>query len=235
MAYMKIHCLQHVSFETPAYIEQIIEKRGFELATTYLYKDDLLPEPDQEFIELLLVMGGPMGVHDESTYSWLKTEKMFIEKCLSKGIKVAGICLGAQLVAQVLGAEVNKNRFQEIGFYPAQIKLDAHSTLLAGIPETIIPLHWHGDTFSIPSGANHFASSEACRNQGFIYKNQCLALQFHLESTDASLSAMIEHCSGDLVYGNYIQTAQQLCSMQLLHGNENCTLMERMLLNFIYM
>jgi GMP synthase-like glutamine amidotransferase len=235
MAYMKIHCLQHVSFETPAYIEQIIEKRGFELTTTYLYKNDLLPEPDLDFFDILLVMGGPMGVHDETAYSWLKNEKKFIEKCINKGIKVAGICLGAQLVAHVLGAEVNKNRFQEIGFFPVQNKLDAHSTLLAGIPETIIPLHWHGDTFSIPAGAVHFASSEVCRNQGFIYNNQCLALQFHLESTDASLSSMIEHCSGDLVFGNYIQTAQQLSTMQLLYGKDNCTLIERILLNFIYM
>lgn len=229
---MKVHCLQHVPFETPAYIASIIEKKGYNLFTTHLYRNDPLPDP--KLFDLLLVMGGPMGVHDESDYSWMKSEKMYIEKCFRMGIKVAGICLGAQMIADVLGAQVKKNSFPEIGFFPVKIDGgETTGTILDGVPQSFVPLHWHGDTFSIPAGAVHFASSDACVNQGFVYENLCIALQFHLESTISSLDTMIQYCGNDLVAGKYIQPVDTLRLMQKQYCDENCKIMERVLMNFV--
>lgn len=231
---MNVHCLQHVSFETPAFIETIIRKHGFKLSTTHLYRGEPLPDTEHEQIDALLVMGGPMGVHDEELCPWLKNEKLFIEKCIQRGIKVAGICLGAQLVAQALGAEITKNHSREIGFFPVRVEHRKNAAdLLAGIPESFIPMHWHGDTFSIPSGAHHFASSDVCNNQGFIFKNQCLALQFHLESTEESLNTMIEHCGNELISSDSVQPVDILHSMQSRYGVENRVIMETLLINFL--
>lgn len=231
---MKVHCLQHVSFETPAHISNIIENMKFSLCTTHLYRNESLPDLNHELFDLLLVMGGPMSVHDESDYSWMKSEKKFIEMCIRKGIKVAGVCLGAQMIADVLGAQVKKNDFPEIGFFPVKIVAGENtSTILDGVPQSFVPLHWHGDTFSVPAGAVHFASSDACRNQGFIYNNQCMALQFHLESTISSVNTMIENCGSDIVNGKYIQPVENLLLMQKQYGDENCRIMEKLFMNFV--
>jgi GMP synthase (glutamine-hydrolysing) len=206
---MRIHYLQHVAFEGLGYIETWSRQKGHALTATALFADEPLPRPDA--LDLLVIMGGPMGVHDTAEHAWLTQEKRFIENVLRAGKKVLGICLGAQLMADVLGARVFKNSHKEIGWYPVCRTPTAEgSPLTAIIPGQFHAFHWHGDTFDLPSGALHLAQSEACRHQAFFFPPAVIGLQFHLESTQESIAQLITHCGHELVTGPYIQSAAQI-------------------------
>jgi GMP synthase-like glutamine amidotransferase len=205
---MRIHCLQHVPFEGPAnllawsvsrghklQVQQLWERRGFPLLANF---------------DALFVLGGPMSVSDDRKHLWLKDEKRFIERAIREEMPVLGVCLGAQLIADVLGAPVRKNRCKEIGWFPVEATREAHESESFGtLPRRFVALHWHGETFAIPTGARHLASSEACRNQAFEYE-RALGLQFHLESTAESVATLIENCPEDVRHGQYRQTPEQM-------------------------
>jgi GMP synthase (glutamine-hydrolysing) len=201
---MRIHYLQHVPFEGLGHIETWALQQGHGLSATALFSGEPLPTP--EAFDLLVIMGGPMGVYDTDEYAWLTPEKRFIEQALRAGKKVLGICLGAQLMADVLGAKVYKNRHKEIGWHPVARAAGADNSPLADLfPAQFQAFHWHGDTFDLPAGALHLAQSEACRHQAFFYPPGVLGLQFHLESTEASIAQLIANCGDELVPGPYIQ------------------------------
>src|SRR5687767_2628136 len=203
---MKIHYLQHVPFEGIGSMELHLRAQGHELSSTHLYLDSILPEPAD--IDWLIVMGGPMGVYDEALYPWLKIEKRFIRDFIATGKRVLGICLGSQLLAEALGAKVYRNKYREIGWFPIQrVPGNSTSALFAVLPATVEVFHWHGDTFDLPAGAALLASSEACRNQGFIYGNQILALQFHLETTPQNAAEFIAHGGDELDGSRFVQDA----------------------------
>ena len=197
---MKIHWFQHVPFEGLGCIAPWLADNGHAVSCTRLWAGDAFPDIGR--IDGLIVMGGPMGVYDEAIYPWLAQEKSFIKQIIAQDKPVLGICLGAQLIAEVLGSKVWKNTQREIGFFP-----------LAGdgqwLPAEFTAFHWHGDTFGIPDGAEHLASSAACKNQAFIYRERVLALQFHLETTDESLREIYKHCAGEVVPGPFIRTLEE--------------------------
>lgn len=206
---MKINYLQHVPFEDVAYIENWAKKNGVHLDRTKLYQDD--PYPSLSDFDVLIIMGGPMGVYDEQKYAWLKTEKAYILKAIENNKIVVGICLGAQLIAMALGANVYPNPHKEIGWFPVHKTLQAYNTAIGKIlPDSFMAFHWHGDTFDIPKGAVHLAESKACKNQAFIYLNRVIALQFHLESTMSSIESLIQNCRDELVSAPFIQSADQI-------------------------
>ncbi|MBI5552102.1 MAG: type 1 glutamine amidotransferase [Desulfobacterales bacterium] len=202
---MRIHYLQHVPFEGLGHIETWARQQGHGLTATALFSGEPLPAP--EALELLVIMGGPMGVYDSAEYPWLVREKRFIEQALAAKKKVLGICLGAQLMADVLGARVYKNRHKEIGWFPVTRTQGAQSPPWTGLlPEHFFAFHWHGDTFDLPAGAVHLAQSVACRHQAFFYPPAALGLQFHLESTQQSIEQLIFHCGHELVPEPCIQS-----------------------------
>src|SRR6202000_331686 len=121
----RFHCLQHVSFETAGLVGDFVRERGHTLGTTALFQDEPLPATTD--FDALIIMGGPMSVHDEEAFPWLQAEKMLIAEAIKEGKKVLGICLGAQLIAQVLGARVYPNREKEIGFWPGSLTGGARS------------------------------------------------------------------------------------------------------------
>lgn len=206
---MRIHYLQHVPFEGLGYVAEWAERRRDRLTASFLFSDEPLPDPAD--FDALVVMGGPMGVHDTSEFSWLTEEKRFIERSLAAGKKIVGICLGAQLVADVLGARVYPNPTKEIGWYPVT-RTRMAGTLEMGplFPERFDAFHWHGDTFDLPSGSVHLAESRACRHQAFYHPSGALGLQFHLESTRESIEMLLHHCGEELVPGKYIQGREQI-------------------------
>lgn len=201
---MKFHFLYHASFEGPGSIAFWIKKHGHYMKETNLWAHQSLPFV-QDF-HALVIMGGPMNIYEDRKYLWLKEEKKFIEKALRCKKKVLGICLGAQLIADVLGAKVSKNKSPEIGWLPVEWTYQAHSVpWLKAYPREFTVFQWHGDTFQIPRSAVRLAKSKACENQAFLYHNQALALQFHLESTPESVALLNKHCGPEKITGNLSQ------------------------------
>jgi len=194
-----------------AHIEVWAERRGSIVSGTKLFSGEQLPSIDD--LDWLVIMGGPMGVHDEEQYGWLVDEKKFIEKAITAGKKVLGICLGAQLIAVVSGAKVYKNEYKEIGWFDVCKTSEAgKSRVFADLPESFRPLHWHGDTFDLPTGTRKLAQSSACSNQAFELNERVIGLQFHLESTPDSISKLIANCGEELTEGQFIQNAGQITS-----------------------
>lgn len=160
---------------------------------------------------MLIIMGGPMSIHDEFEHVWLKAEKWFVKQVIEAGKPVLGICLGAQLIAATLGGTVSKGKEKEIGWFPVTLSPEfSASDLGKRFPETMNVFHWHGETFSIPDGAVRVASSEACENQGFIYNERVVGLQFHLETTRISAESIISNSRQELVEAPFIQNEEEM-------------------------
>ena len=204
---MRVHCFQHAAFEGPGYIENWIEKNRHSITFTHFFNNDHTI-PDTSDIDLLVIMGGPMSVNDENKYSWLIKEKLFLKKMIDQNKPVLGICLGSQLIANVLGSKIFKNSFKEIGWYP--VYKTVNSRLDDLFPDNFHALHWHGETFDIPEHAQFLASSNACRNQAFVYNNNIYGFQFHLEITPESIKNLIMNCKNELVDGKFIQKEKEL-------------------------
>jgi GMP synthase-like glutamine amidotransferase len=208
---MRLHYFQHVSFEGLGSIEPWAKKMAYEITSTRFFAKD--PFPNLDDIDWLIVMGGPMGIYEEEKYPWLSSEKKYIEQAVIRGKIVLGICLGAQLIAYVLGAKIYPNKHKEIGWFPIQKTHETAQTRLADfLPNEIDAFHWHGDTFDIPKGAIHFVKSEACENQGFIYDDHVVALQFHLETMEKSAKELIDNCLDDITEGPFIQSSVEIFS-----------------------
>lgn len=208
---MKIHCLQHVDFEGPGMIAAWAEARGHEITSVPLYQQAGLPDPDD--VEMLVVMGGPMGVEDEAAYPWLAGEKRCINTVIRQSKPVLGICLGAQLIARVLGAQVAPGPELEIGWFPIALRDEAIGhPLTTGLNTTLTVLHWHRDRFTWPAGALPLASSQACEQQGFLYGDHVLALQFHLEMEATGVEHILSACADDLTRegGPWVQDADTI-------------------------
>jgi GMP synthase-like glutamine amidotransferase len=203
---MRLHAIQHVPFEGLGSIQSWADRTGGEIHLTRLFRGEALPPPGD--VTHLIVMGGPMGVHDHAAYPWLTPEKNLIRDVIEAGRSVLGICLGAQLMADALGARVVPNPTPEIGWFPIRKSAQAQSRGIASfLPSSLEVFHWHGDTFDIPEGATCLAHSDACRHQGFYLNGGVIGLQFHLETTPDSLRALIAHCSADLLESPFIQSA----------------------------
>lgn len=206
---MRVHYLQHVSFEDAANIAVWAAKRGHVVTRTRLHEDE--PLPDVFDMGLLAVMGGPMNVHQQRDYPWLQQEKAFILRALETGVPTLGVCLGAQLLADVLGAKVVQNPHVEIGWFPVRCRPQAcDSDLFHDMPAEFTAFHWHGDTFGIPPGAKWLAESDACPHQAFVYEGLALGLQFHLEYSGDSIRNMLTHCAHELTGGPFIQDRDRI-------------------------
>jgi|UPI000360F61E GMP synthase (glutamine-hydrolysing) len=208
-----IHVVQHAAFEGAAAIETALaDHPDFSFTFTHLYAGESLPERCDD-LGLILLMGGPMSVHDEALYPWLKQEKQWLKQAVADGRRIVGVCLGAQLMAEVLGGAVTTNRHKEIGWFPVTRVTDEApwSQLL---PSSMLAFHWHGEGFSLPAGAQCLLRSEACAHQAFIWHPQVLALQCHLEMTADTIAALCHHCRDDLVAGSWVQQPE---AMQVSH------------------
>jgi GMP synthase-like glutamine amidotransferase len=202
---MRLHYLQHVPFEDAANVAVWAERHGHAVTVTRLYQAD--PLPDLSAIDWLAIMGGPMNIYEHEAYPWLPAEKEYLRRAIQRGLPLLGVCLGAQLVADVLGGPVTRNPFPEIGWHRVWRTEDgATSRLFETFPAEFVPFHWHGDTFQIPPRAVRLASSEACENQAFQFGDRVIGLQFHLDYSADSIRRMIDHCGDELRPGPHVET-----------------------------
>jgi len=224
---MKLHILQHVPFEDPGTVLDWARERKISVDFTRLFQQEKLPETDD--FDLLIVMGGPMNLDETQKYPWLEQEKTFLKKCIAAGKKMIGICLGAQLLAETLGAKVFPNNTKEIGWFPIR-KNDAadHEILKLFKEDTLPAFHWHGDTFNLPENAVRLFSSQATGNQAFVWNNRMFALQFHWEVKPENVRLLLENSAADLTGGPFVQQPEEM-----LARTENFTVARKNLFRFL--
>jgi len=178
---MKLLVLQHEECEPLGIFEELLKKKGVEYKYCRLYEDEAPANLNK--YNALILMGGPMNVYQEKEYPFLKDDDRLIKEALNKKKPVLGICLGAQLIAKALGAKVYKGREKEIGWHKLRLtKEGKKDSIFRGFEKEFMVFQWHGDTFDMPKGAVHLASSDTVPNQAFRFNNS-YALQFHLEVT----------------------------------------------------
>lgn len=204
---MKALVLKHATFEGPALIADYLTSENIELSSISLFLNEGLPSHDT--YDILVIMGGPMSVNDNGIYPWLNTEIRFITESIALNKTIIGICLGAQLIAKCLGAEVFPGNHKEIGWFPVTFYPWQNSKKT--IPSPVNVFHWHGETFNLPAGATRIASSQVTPNQGFVVGNKILALQFHMEIEAIHVRQFIENCGDELnEQGGYIQPKDKI-------------------------
>ena len=206
---MRVHYLQHEPFEGLGSMEPWFHAHGDLLASTHLYADPRLPGVAD--FDWLVIMGGGMSVNDEARLPWLRPEKQLVRTAIDAGRTVLGVCLGAQMIANVLGARVYRNKVKEVGWWPVEREPGTGAGPLSAVfPPRSDAFHWHGETFDLPVGAVRLARSEACLNQAFALGERVVGLQFHLETTVESARGLIEGSAADLAPGPFIQPAADI-------------------------
>lgn len=175
--------VQHIRCEPPGTFADVLGRHGITVDTVELDEGDELP--DWRDRDLVVVMGGPMGVNDEAAHPWLAAEKRWIEAAVRAGTPYFGVCLGAQLLAASLGAQVRTGPVPEVGVLPVALTADGLADpVLAVLGAQFPALQWHGDTFDIPAGAICLGQSPAYPHQALRFGALAYAVQFHLEVTE---------------------------------------------------
>ncbi|HEX2976038.1 MAG TPA: type 1 glutamine amidotransferase [Bacteroidales bacterium] len=204
-----MHVLQHSPINTLGTIEEYAKIKNHRLESTRFYEIKTPPELDS--FDLLIIMGGPMGIYDYEENPWLRDEKAFIKQAVEAGKPILGICLGAQLLADILGARVYENKCMEMGWFPVRASGGGNKPeFLEGLPDEIMGFHWHSRTFDLPAGAVHLYESEGCKNQGFIYNGRVVALQFHPEVNEERIISLIERFGEGMGNGPCVQEKKEM-------------------------
>lgn len=177
----KLLVCQHVAYEILGTLNPLFKKSGFRIRYVNFGRHPHA-QPDLEGYHGLVILGGPMNANQVDTYPHLITEMNLIDQAIGKGIPVLGICLGAQLIAKSLGAEVTENQEKEIGWYDVSPTEEGKGDpLLAHFREREKIFQWHGDTFEVPGDAVHLVDSPTSPNQAFRFRDNVYGFQFHLE------------------------------------------------------
>lgn len=188
---MAVLIIKNISTEGPGTIEDFLRKEGISFTIVELGSGESPPSLDK--FNTLVVLGGPMGVYEMDTHPYLMAESRVIREAINRDMKVLGICLGSQMIAHCLGAEVYPGPEKEIGWYhieltgdslkdPLMRKLAMHPRV-GDFWRRFKVFHWHGDTFDLPPGSVLLASSSLYKNQAFRFGSNVYGFQFHMEVT----------------------------------------------------
>lgn len=180
--------LRHVHFEDLGSFAEPLAAAGYGICYHEVGGSDPLPA-DPGAADLLIVLGGPIGVYETEAYPFLTEEIAFVRYRLAEARPTLGICLGAQLLAVALGGRVFPSGMKEIGFSQLALTSAGRAGPLRHLAGVAV-LHWHGDTYTLPDGATHLASSTLIEQQAFAIGSNILGLQFHPE---AETDSRFEH------------------------------------------
>jgi GMP synthase (glutamine-hydrolysing) len=175
----QVVAIRHVHFEDLGSFEQVLRDRGAQVTYLDAGRDRLVERVEQLAPDLLVLLGGPIGVYEGAAYPYMEEELTLARARLARQEPVLGLCLGAQVIAAALGARVYSTGVKEIGWGPIELSPEGKASPLAELTTPV--LHWHGDTFDLPPEAVHLASTSVCRNQAFAIGRHALGLQFHPE------------------------------------------------------
>ncbi len=188
--------IRHLAFEDLGLIEPWLKQRGWRVVTCDAGVDELW-KIDLGQLDLLVVLGGPIGAYDDAPYPFLVDEVDLIRRRIESGRPLLGICLGAQLMARSLGAAVAPMHKKEIGYAPLALTPEGAASPLARVGGQPV-LHWHGDQFDLPAGCASLATTPMCPNQAFMVGDHALAWQFHLEVDAARIEQWLIGHTGEL-------------------------------------
>jgi len=208
---MRIHAIIHAPFEKLGIIESWILKRSYILSTTHTYNGE--PLPDTSSFDFLIIMGGPQSPLKLDQYPYLRNEIELAKQTIKSNKSLLGICLGAQIIGEALGAKTQTSPNKEIGSYPIEVTKEGFKDPLFQLfPEKFDVMHWHNDMPGIPDGSILLAKSEGCPHQAFCYGDRTYGLQFHLEMSAELVKGMVDHCPDDLLHGKYVRSRDELLS-----------------------
>ncbi len=201
MRSLRVHVLQHAESTPPGTVVDWLKAKGHAATVVRLYNGDSLPTVDET--DWLIILGGAMGIAEAVEYPFLVEEKKLIKEALDKKITCLGLCLGGQLLAEGLGAQVKKNAEWEVGWHTVHFGNGS-------VPESRLTVfQWHQDTFDLPEGAIRVATNRLTENQGFTFGDRVVGLQFHPEANEDWVKMHIEE-GKVMPEGAHVQTREQI-------------------------
>lgn len=216
---MKVHIIMHAAFEKPGIIEDWCIDRQHEIAFTHTYRNERLPDVSK--IDFLVIMGGPQSPLELDKYPYLRDEIDLTKKIIDQKKPVLGICLGAQIIGESLGAKTEHSPNKEIGVFPLQLTLEGIvDPIFKHFPETFDVMHWHNDMPGVTPKSVILAHSAGCPRQVIRYTECVYGLQCHMEMTHELVQGMVEHCASDLKPGKYVKTAEEMLSAHMKGIND---------------
>ena len=229
---MRIHYIIHAPFEGLGAIHHWITKHNYKSSGTHTYRGEKLPDASE--FDMLIIMGGPQSPLKLDKYPYLRDEIALAQKAIQHNLPVLGICLGAQIIGESLGAKTEQSPNKEVGVYPVDMTNEAETDPLFKLfPKQFDVMHWHNDMPGMADGCVLLARSAGCPRQAFRYGDRVYGYQFHLEMTPENVNEMVKHCREDLKPSQYVQPADELAQINLMPINQKLEMTLDYLASFV--